>query len=181
MMATIETPPAFAPLALAEVKDYLRIMQDEDDALLAGLIRSAAMTCERFVGMALLQRETRETIPASAEWRRLTQTPVAAITGVETRPESGDPAAPATADYEIDIDGNGDGWMRVTNSGGARRVTVTYSAGMGADWNAVPEPLRQGIARLVAHLFTHRDDRDDPGPPAAVAALWRPWRRMRLS
>ena len=28
---------------------------------------------------------------------------------------------------------------------------------MAAEANGVPEPLRQGILRLVAHLFTSRD------------------------
>lgn len=52
--------------------------------------------------------------------------------------------------------------------------------GLAEDWNGIPEPLRQGIIRLVAHLYTHRDDADAGPPPTAVAALWRPWRRLRL-
>jgi uncharacterized phiE125 gp8 family phage protein len=57
---------------------------------------------------------------------------------------------------------------------------VRFRAGLGADWNDVPEPLRQGLIRLVAHFYTHRDAADAGAPPAAVAALWRPWRRLRL-
>lgn len=180
-MQTAEDAPAATAVALDEVKAYLRIATDEDDALLAGLIRTATDVCERFVGRALLLRDATETIPVSSEWRRLTLTPVTAISGLTGLPESGDPFALPVDAYAIDIDGNGDGWVRVTAAGQARRVTVDYRAGMGADWNAVPEPLRQGIVRLVAHLFTERDTGDAAGPPAAVAALWRPWRRMRLA
>lgn len=180
MQALAETPAATA-VALDEVKAYLRIATDEDDALLAGLIRTASDVCERFVGRALLLRDAEETIPVSSEWRRLTLTPVSAITGMTGLPETGDPFPLPVDSYAIDIDGNGDGWVRVTAAGAARRVTVSYRAGMGPDWNAVPEPLRQGIVRLVAHLFTERDAGDAAGPPASVAALWRPWRRMRLS
>jgi hypothetical protein len=43
----------------------------------------------------------------------------------------------------------------------------------------VPEPLRQGIVRLAAHLYAARGE-VEAVPPAAVAALWRPWRRVRL-
>jgi len=43
----------------------------------------------------------------------------------------------------------------------------------------LPEPLRQGIVRLAAHLYTVRGEAEAP-PPACVAALWRPWRRLRL-
>ena len=51
---------------------------------------------------------------------------------------------------------------------------------MAADQNDVPEPIRQGVLRLVAHLFTTRDGSDGE-PPAAVTALWRPYRRMKLA
>ncbi|HEX8445121.1 MAG TPA: head-tail connector protein [Sphingomonas sp.] len=42
----------------------------------------------------------------------------------------------------------------------------------------MPAPVRQGIVRLAAYLYAHRDD--DAAPPAAVAALWRPFRQVRL-
>jgi hypothetical protein len=51
---------------------------------------------------------------------------------------------------------------------------------MAADSNGVPEPLRQGIVRLTAHLFNARDG-GGGDPPAAVTALWRPFRRIRLA
>ncbi|HEY9554520.1 hypothetical protein [Allosphingosinicella sp.] len=86
----------------------------------------------------------------------------------------------AAETYAIDIDANGDSWVRVTQPLDAARVRVSYQAGLAADWVALPEALRQGVARLVAHLFTHHDAADGGGPPAAVTALWRPWRRMRL-
>ena len=79
--------------------------------------------------------------------------------------------------YEIDIDAQGDGWVRVTDAE-ARRVKATYRAGLAATWADVPEPLRQGVVRLAAHFYTGRDKGGDAGPPAAVTALWRPWRRM---
>ena len=47
-----------------------------------------------------------------------------------------------------------------------------------ATWDAVPAPIAQGVAMLVAHLFDARGG--DAAPPAAVAALWRPWRQVRL-
>ena len=45
-------------------------------------------------------------------------------------------------------------------------------------WEAVPAPVRHGVAMLIQHLF---EDRAGTGvPPAAVAALWRPYRVVRL-
>jgi uncharacterized phiE125 gp8 family phage protein len=82
--------------------------------------------------------------------------------------------------YAIDIDSSGDGWVRITDPGVATRVRASGTAGLASDENEVPEPIRQGVLRLVAHLFTARDG-EGGDPPAAVTALWRPYRRMRLS
>jgi len=80
--------------------------------------------------------------------------------------------------YAVDIDGDGLGWVRVLQRGEAVRVVVRCTAGVAATWEALPAPLAQGAAALIAHLF---DDRAGTAqPPASVAALWRPWRRMRL-
>ncbi|MBC7987879.1 MAG: phage head-tail connector protein [Sphingomonadaceae bacterium] len=180
-MGAVEEAAAVTPVALDEVKAYLRLEAGDEDALLVGLIHSATGLCERFVGRALIAREAEEVVPASSAWRRLTVTPVVSVGAVEAIGQDGAGEALAVEHYAIDIDANGDGWVRVTTPDDFARVRVTYVAGMGSDWNAVPEALRQGIVRLTTHLFTHRDGAEDTGPPAAVAALWRPWRRMRLS
>lgn len=180
-MGAVEAAADAAPASLAEAKAYLRIEAEDEDALIAGLIRAATGLCERFVGQALIARDAQEIVPASAAWRRLSLTPVIAIAGVEAIGADGAGVALPIEGYAIDIDGNGDGWVRLTIPSEATRVRVTYSAGMGDDWNFVPEALRQGIVRLVAHLYAHRDDPREAAPPACVAALWRPWRRMRLS
>lgn len=100
------------PLAvsLGEVKAFLRLEGDGEEAVLAGFIRTASALCEAFVGQRL----------------------------------------------------------------------IGLPEGFADDWNGIPEPLRQGIIRLVAHLYTHRDAADAGPPPTAVAALWRPWRRLRM-
>lgn len=179
-MAVEEGTPAALVVSLAEARDYLRIEDGEQDALIAGLIRTATSLCESFIGQALIARTVKETIPARAEWRRLGRTPVRSITSVEGLPAEGSAFALPVDAFAMDIDANGDGWVRVIQPGAAGRAIVSFVAGMAVDWNGVPAPIRQGILRLTAHLFAHRDAADDAGPPAAVAALWRPWRRMRL-
>ena len=70
----------------------------------------------------------------------------------------------------------GCGWRQVKEG----RLLVSGTAGLASEPNGVPEPLRQGILRLIAHLFATRDGSGGE-PPAAVTALWRPYRRMRLA
>ena len=172
--------PATLPVPIDQAKAYLRIAGSEEDALLAGLVRTACELCEAFTRIALIERETQETIAARPAWSRLSMAPARAILALSAIAPSGGTQALATEDYAVDIDAAGEGWVRVLRSGGAGRFLVRYRAGLAQDWNGVPEPLRQGIVRMAAYLYVHRD-RDDGAPPAAVTALWLPYRRLRLS
>lgn len=180
MGAIIAEAPA-APVPLAELKAFLRIATSEEDALLAGFVRAAADTCEAFIGRALTRRGVVESLPATTCWARLGLGPVAAIDGVAALAADGSAAALATDEYALDIDAAGEGWVRMLRPIAAKRVRVSYTAGMAADANGLPETLRHGIVRLAAYLYTARGGGEGAGaPPAAVTALWRPWRRLRL-
>ena len=178
-MMTAE-PIVTGAAAVAETKAYLRIAGGDEDALVARLTGVAAELCEQFTRRALLTRPMVETQATSGTWKRLGTGPVRAILSVETLSADGVAVVLPAGAYAVDIDASGDGWVRVTAPGEARRVRVTYEAGLGAEWTALPDALRQGIVRLAAHMFAHRDGPEDVGPPAAVTALWRPWRRLRL-
>jgi uncharacterized phiE125 gp8 family phage protein len=177
-MAAVLTPGA-APVPLEEVKAFLRIGGSEEDALLTGLVRSAGELCEAFTRVVPILREVEEVLPARPAWTRLSQTPVRAILAVSALAADGEATALAPDAYAIDIDAAGEGWVRMPG-GSAGRVLVRYQAGQASDWNGVPAPLRHGIMRMAAHLYTHRDGAGERGPPAAVTALWLPYRRLRL-
>lgn len=166
--------PGAPAVSLAEVKAYLRLEHGDDDGLLAGFVRTATALCEAFTGQWLMIRETEQRLVADRLWQRLAAAPIVAIVAVATAEGPLDQSA-----YESEIDPTGVGRIRLrAPTAGARAV---IRAGMGSDWNDVPEPLRQGIVRLVAHLYANRDAADAGPPPTAVAALWRPWRRLRLN
>lgn len=164
--------------ALSEVKRYARIEDASEDALIAALAASAARTAEAFLAQTLVRRSFAETVPVGRDWRRLSRTPVASIASVQGIDPAGTAYAIGIDAYAIDIDADGDGWVRVPRLDEGARALITYEAGMAAAWGGLPEMIRQGIVRLAVHLHRHRDADDDAGPPAAVAALLRPWRRM---
>jgi uncharacterized phiE125 gp8 family phage protein len=175
----IEQDIALAAVSMAEAQAYARVETGEEEAVLAGLIRTASALCEGFTGQVLIQRPFEEILSASGQWQMLGRTPVRAIEGVAAIAADGSETALQPSAYEIDIDSRGDGWVRVS-IGGNMRLRVHGQAGLASESNGVPEPLRQGILRMVAHLFATRDGSAGE-PPAAVTALWRPYRRMRLA
>lgn len=167
-------------VSMAEAQGFVRVETGEEEAILAGLVRSASALCEAFIHQLLIARTFRQEMNASGAWQRLGRGPVRSIDLVETIGDDGSATVLPAEAYAVDIDASGDGWVRLMDAGGARRVRVSASAGMAGGPNDVPEPLRHGILRLVGHLFASRDG-DGGEPPAAVTALWRPYRRMRLS
>jgi uncharacterized phiE125 gp8 family phage protein len=167
-------------VTMSEAQAYVRIETGEEEALLAGLIRTASGLCEAFINQTVIARPFECDLPASGCWERLPVTPVRSITDVAAVDASGIATPLGTDGFSPDIDFAGDGWIRVTQAQSAARVRVGGTAGIADSENGVPEPIRQGVLRLVAHLFTTRDG-EVGEPPAAVTALWRPYRRMRLS
>lgn len=178
MLKEQESGALAAPMA--ELKAYLRIESGGEDAVLAGLLRSAVALCEQFVGQWLIARTARETVAADGGWQRLAARPVLSIETVEVVDDTGTRETLPVGAYAVDIDAAGDGWVRSTRAGETRRLAVTYRAGMAGELNGVPEALRQGIVRLAAEHFLARGS-ESAAPPAVVSALWRPFRRMRLA
>jgi uncharacterized phiE125 gp8 family phage protein len=180
MAAAANLEATAAPVSLAELKQFLRIGTSEEDALLAGLVRTASELCEGFTRLALIEREVEERLAATGVWTRLALAPVRAILGVSMVDDAGAATPLAAGSYAVDIDASGEGWVRTARSSAGARLLVRYRAGQAAEWNGVPEALRQGVVRMAAHLYTHRDREDGRGPPAAATALWLPYRRLRL-
>ena len=166
-------------VSLSEAQAFVRVETGEEEALLAGLIRSASALCEAFLDQAVIARPFSDELPGAAAWQRLSVSPVRSIDTVETIAEGGAATPVPLGGYAADIDASGDGWVRVDAVTGWR-IRVGGSAGLAADENDVPEPIRHGVLRLVAHLYSTRDGAGGE-PPAAVTALWRPYRRMRLA
>ena len=167
-------------VTMSEAQAYVRIETGEEEALLAGLVRTASGLCEAFINQVVIARDFELDLPASGRWERLPITPVRSMISVEAIDVDGVATPVDSGSYTTDIDFAGDGWVRLSQSSGLSRVRVSGRAGIADDENGVPEPIRQGVLRLVAHLFTDRDG-EGTEPPAAVTALWRPYRRVRLA
>ncbi len=181
MIAEIEK--GAAPVGVAEAKAWLRLGASQDDALVAGLVRSAADLCEAFTGQMLIMRTVTEEMPVPAGAIRLTKAPVVAVEAVTGLAGADETPLDAEA-WRTEIDRDGAARLWVDAPGDATRLRITYRAGLAADANGVPEAIRQGLVRMIQHLHMARDGAEDGARarevPAIIAALWQPWRRIGL-
>src|SRR3546814_18570201 len=69
--------------------------------------------------------------------------------GVTGLPAEGAVFALPIGAYGVDIDGNGDGWVRVTASGAAGRVDVTFMAGLATGWAGQRDDMASRRARVA--------------------------------
>lgn len=182
MNRVILSPAALPSSALAEVKQWLGITTARDDAVLAELLAAALETCEAFTGQLPLEAACEEVLPAGPGWRCLSTRPVLSIDAVEGLWADGTRFALATGAYEIELEADGSGRVRLPFPGTETRVAVRFTAGLAPDWDTLPNSIRHGLIRLAAHQHRERESSGaGPLPPASVAALWRPWRRLRLA
>lgn len=193
MMLVEETAPAIAALPVAAFRDHLRMgsgfaggEDPAETAALAGYLRAAIATIEARTGKVLLTRRFRLRLE---DWRE---------------PEGQTlPLAPVHALHEIGIDdGRGSARLlpaesyrlvpddqrpRVAPTGAVLPaipergfVTITFTAGFGADWASVPADLAQAVMLLAARYY---EDRSFEGIAAAlplgVSALIERWRLVR--
>ena len=171
---------ALPAVTMSEAQAYVRIETGEEEAVLAGLVRTASALCEAFLNQVVIARAFGEELVASAAWQRLSVTPVRVISGVDAIDSAGLATPLSSTSYAVDIDTSGDGWVRILDPTMTGKIRVSGTAGMAVGENDVPEPIRQGVLRLIGYLFTARDG-GGGDPPAAVTALWRPYRRMRFA
>lgn len=178
-MAVTETGPVPIAVPVEEARDWVRLGGGADEAELAAALRSATMACEGWTGVTLVERVLSEVRGISGEWQRLAAWPVRAITLVEGLPADGAAVLLPVDAYAIDIEGGGQGLVRVMRPGISGRMRVTYRAGIATSAGEVPEALRQGIMLRAAHILRLRDDAE-AGANDGAEALWAPWRRLRL-
>lgn len=173
-MPTLITPPAGEPVSPAELKAWLRVTFDDEDALLPDLIAAARERVEAALGLSLLTTTWRDSFTAGCAPLRLLRGPVIAVDAV-ARPDGS-----AIAGWTLRMT---DACAEVVLPLGARGpAVVTWRAGFGDDPAAVPAALRQAVTALAADAYERRAD---PAAPAAIGlGPAEPWvasfRRTRL-
>jgi uncharacterized phiE125 gp8 family phage protein len=174
MKRAIVVPAIVAGAALDELKDWLAITTPRDDAVLTSLLHGALDMCEAFTGQMPLEALCEEVLPASAFWQKLQTKPVQAVAGLEGLLLDGTRFPIAARDYAVELDTDGGARVRLLLQVGADRLAVRFTAGMTANWAALPESLRQGVLRLAAAHAEEkrRSRRADPVRWRIPRLLW---------
>jgi len=178
--------PAVEPVSLAEMKAYLRVDDDGQDELIAGLVKAARLTVEAASRRILVEQRWRVVLD---RWPHdgtilLPLSPLIAVEGITVTDAEGNAVALPAGAYETDALSDP---PRIAVSGApepgrARNgISIALRVGFGTTPDSVPASLRLAIRILVAHWFENRGDMTGEQilPPEAFA-LVAPFQRARL-
>jgi uncharacterized phiE125 gp8 family phage protein len=115
MKRAIVAPADLASAALSELKQWLAITSNAEDAALVALLGAAAEMCEAFTGAMPLEALCEELLPGSTGWQALATRPVQAIAGVEAAPPGAARYPLAPDAYAIELEADGHGLVRLVN------------------------------------------------------------------
>lgn len=161
------TPPAEAPVSLAEAKLHLRVDASDDDALITSLIEAATDAAQKFTNRQLV---TATYVLTLDEWPvgdriLIPRPPLASVLSVVYTKSDDTTATVPSDDYFADTS-DPDDWARLVLHNDAAwptaqlrpaaAVAVTYTAGYGAA-SDVPDVFKTAIKLTVGSLYENRE------------------------
>jgi uncharacterized phiE125 gp8 family phage protein len=179
--------PAVEPITLAEMRAYLRLDSDAEDALVAGLVAAARIAVESATRLALIAQNWRVLVehwPADGAVS-LPLAPVLSVEAVRLVPHSGAVVLVDATSYRLDTACDPARLLvhlSAVQPPAGDRIEIDITAGFGSGPESVPEPLRLAIRRLASRWFENRGDTSIPPGPLDpdIAALLAPFARPRL-
>ncbi len=181
------TPPALEPVTLGEAKAHLRIDTTTEDLLIAALITTARQHIEQTLSMALINQSWSlflDRWPDIPHAIKLPLSPVSQLTAVRLYGPDDTPMVLDPANLQFDpgpparvAERNATASLAAVRPLAA--IEVAFVAGFGAQPNSVPQPIRQALLQMVAHLHANRESCDFALIPD-IAMLLAPWRQPRL-
>lgn len=187
MNLVITAPPEAEPLTLAEAKEHLRITHDADDDALTALIRVAREMCEGYTGLALITRGCSLYLDS---WTKdvidLPLPPLQTVAAINVYDSAEAAALFPSASYAVDARGVPARVMLTASPPlpglAMSGIEIVFTTGFGDAPGDVPSSLREGMKRLIAHLYLNRGDAPETAIRNSGAQhLFQPWRVVRIS
>ncbi|MBL4767638.1 MAG: phage head-tail connector protein [Rhodobacteraceae bacterium] len=186
------TPPAALPVSLEDMKAWVVIDYDEDDAQITALIEAATQHFDGYsgiLGRAIMPQTWRVQLPCFQSFMRLPLSPFQSVTSIKYYDEdnaeqtvSGD----VYAAYEDSIGAfisllPGQSWPSSYNRADA--VSIDYMVGY-KNVAKVPGPIKTAIMMLVAEMYDNPEGLSSAASNfdqnAVVARMIAPFRRVGI-
>jgi uncharacterized phiE125 gp8 family phage protein len=170
--------PQGLPLSLPEIKQYLRIDHDFDDALLTTLAKAATEQFEQYTGMALMPQIWR--FIYEDEYRVRVLMPITPVLNIE-KVEAGSGRLELVNPSRYRLEGD-----ELVFDTFTRRGTFAVECRCGyRDANSVPDDIKQGLLSNIAFSYENRS-----GNPAilsghmanhsVIAQMHNQYKKMRI-
>lgn len=168
MLIRVIKPPAAEPVTVEELKEYLHVDCDNEDALLSQLISAARKTAEEYQHKAYMT----QTLEVATGWEKETELPRSEF--FKELVSLKDSAGNAVTGYTIKPDLN---YRLVFDKAGKGQLVATYITGVD-DAAQVDEMVRLAIMQLACHWYENRlpvtDGRSVAEMPFSVRCLLAP-------
>jgi uncharacterized phiE125 gp8 family phage protein len=129
-------------ITAADVKSYVRIDTNEDDALIANMITEARIWCENYISRDIVAKNRTYYLSDTSGLFDLPFAPIDTVTGVTIEGEAATFTEYGLDDLSIELDG-----------GPSSNVKVTYTtAGLNDGL------IKQALLQMVSNLYDNRAD-----------------------
>ncbi len=173
------------PVLLSEARDFLKISQQDEDAIITSYIRAATDACESFIGRKLIKQQWQLTFN---DWNdgviQIPLSPILTIDKIEYWNAGAFQEITAT-NYLLDdtsyqakiLPQLHYQWPDPARNIAGIRITV--SAGFGEGQNDIPHDIRQGLLHWVAAVYDGGEHIKNQST-AIAEKLWQPYRCVAL-
>lgn len=188
------TPPAAPVVSTAAAKAQCRVVHDDDDDLIAGLVAAAVDHLDGYTGILGRCLVTQNWRVAASGWSRVIRLPFPLCSNVVVKYSDADDVEQTVSDtlYQVYDDASSSVvWFReaftdpTVYDDRVDPIRVTFDAGYG-DADAVPDAIKHAILLLVGHWYENREEViigqgvDVRQLPVAFSTLVAPYRRRSM-
>lgn len=168
MALKLITAPAEYPVTLEMAKEHLRVIDDDDEALIEMLLGAATRNAERFLGRALID-QTWELVldgfPTEFDEIKIPLPPLIEVVSVAYDDEDGNEQTLSASVYTVD-NASEPGWITSeswpSTFDGINAVRIRFRAGyidttISPEAQNVPFDIRAAVLLSLGSLYEHRE------------------------
>lgn len=179
MNITTTVQPTEEPVTVDEAKEWARITDSAEDALVERLITRSRETVEAFTGRALLTQTVVQRWDCWPRWMEMLRAPVASVTSLQYIDVNGATQTVGSANYYTDLVSEPARLVAIPTyswpmlqDGRPNAVILTYVAGL-TEADDVPEGIKVAIMQLVRYWLDEEGAQRQQAMPEHIRdALW---------